>query len=103
MVLCLLCATTGTFGLAVQKTADFPQLQFYNKVVHVPVLTLWPLHMVQTVWLATEILQLLFDIVIDVLLWDVQLLLLHARFALGIWTYFMALDSGTHLVGAVVA
>ena len=86
--LCLLCATTGALGLEVQKSADFPQLKFYNKVVHIPVLTLWPHFMVQPVWLTTEIPQLLFDIVLDVPMWDVQVLLLHARFALGFWTIF---------------
>ena len=49
MELCLLFATTGAMGLEVQKTADLPRLQFYNNLVHIPVLTLWPLLMVQTV------------------------------------------------------
>ena len=61
-----LCATTGAVGLEVQKTADFPQLQLNRKFVHVPGMTQRPFLMVQTVWLTTEIPQLLLDKVLDV-------------------------------------
>ena len=46
-------------------TAD-SQLQLYNKVVHIPVMTQWPFLLVQPVWLTTEILQLHLNTVIDV-------------------------------------
>ena len=44
----------------------FPQLQHINKVVDFPVVLQWPIFMVQPVWVTMEILQLLFNTVIDV-------------------------------------
>ena len=60
-----LCATTGAVGFDVQKTADFPQLQLNNKVVYIPVMTQRLIPVVQTVWMTTEIPQLLLDKVVD--------------------------------------
>ena len=60
---CPLCATTGAEGA---ETADSPQLQLNNKVVHFPVVQQRPIFMVQPVWMTIEIPQLPLDRVIDV-------------------------------------
>ena len=52
--------------LRIAKTVDFPQLQFTNKVVYIPVVVQKSIPMVWTVQQALEIPLFLFDKMIDV-------------------------------------
>ena len=49
MLTCLLCATTGVLCFCVQKTADFLQFQYVDKVVDILVVMQRPIFMVQSV------------------------------------------------------